>query len=139
MRIILILAIFLLSSCYRVHHDPIGKFYFSVEGMNKKELIAKLDAFSLKHNLAKQSEGGERLLPDKSNVIVSAYYKNENEIAILVNNYLNDNCYLAATYDYSKNNYELAQQIAIQLNTELTKKFNERIRFYSEPHCKSAI
>ena len=139
MRIILILASFLLSSCSRVHHDPIGKFYFSVDEMSKEELIAKLDAFSLKHNLIKQSEGGEHHLPEKSDDIVSAYYKNESEIAILVNNYLNQNCYFAATYDYSKSNFELAQQIATQLNTELTKRFNDRISFHSEPHCKSAI
>jgi hypothetical protein len=107
--------------------------------MSKEELIVKLDAFSLKHNFIKQSEGGEHHLPEKSDVIVSAYYKNESEIAILVNNYLNQNCYFAATYDYSKSNFELAQQIATQLNTELTKRFNERISFHLEPHCKSAI
>ena len=84
MRVILILVIFLLSSCSRVHHDPIGKFYFSVEKISKEELITELDAFSLVHNLIKQSEGGEHHLPEKSDVIVSAYYKNESDIAILI-------------------------------------------------------
>jgi len=139
MRVILILVIFLLSSCSRVHHDPIGKFYFSVEKISKEELITELDAFSLVHNLIKQSEGGEHHLPEKSDVIVSAYYKNESDIATLINNYLNKNCYFAAAYDYSKNNLEVARQIATQLNSELTRRFSERISFHSEPHCKSAI
>jgi hypothetical protein len=139
MRIILILAAFLLSSCSRIHYDPIGKFYFSVEEMNKEELIAKLDTFSLKHNLVEQSAGERNFRLEKPDVIVSAYYENESEIAILINNYLNSNCYLAASYDYSKKNFELAHQIAIQLNTELTKRFNGRISFHSEPHCKSAL
>ncbi|WP_158678974.1 hypothetical protein [Pseudoalteromonas sp. T1lg75] len=139
MRYLLLLLVVLLSSCSREHHPAIGGMQFSIEGLNKAELITHLDSFAHDNNLVKNYEGGERMLPEKAAVLVAAKYSLDKSIHIYVQNYLDHDCFFAAAYDFDKNNKKQALELARLLKNKLVKTFDARLTFYNDSQCKSAI
>jgi len=139
MRYLLIFCIILLSSCSREYHSAIGGIQFSINSVDKAELISKLDSFALTNNLNKVSEGGEQMLPEKAAVLVAAKYELDDSIHIFVQNYLDHECFFAAAYDHDKNNGKKALKIAKSLKQSLIQSFGTRLTFYSDSQCKSAI
>lgn len=62
MRLIITLCILLMvTSCSREVYSPIDSFYFSVNGLNKTELLITLDEFAKINDFRKLQEGGGKI------------------------------------------------------------------------------
>ena len=136
MRYFLIICVVLLASCSREYHSAIGAMQFTIEGVDKAELISKLDLFAISNNLEKISEGGEHMLPEKTAVLVAAKYSLNNSTHIFIQNYLSHECFFAAAYDYDKIDNDNAVVIAQLLKKELIKSFCTRLTFFKDSRCK---
>ena len=139
MRLIITLfTLLLMSSCSREVYHSIDGFYFTVQGLEKAELIIVLDDFSSIEGYEKLPEGGEKIMPNYKVNLMMARYKNDDGYQFSVNNILNKNCFSVSTHDMERRGEDEAKNISRQLKLRLETEYKSTFRIHKDQYCKIA-
>ena len=128
----------MVTSCSRKVYSPIDSFYFSVNGLNKTELLITLDEFAKINDFRKLQEGGGNMQPEIKKDFLLAVYKNDAGYEFKVNNILNKTCFAVNIYDKNKHGDEAAILLSKELNKWLALNYQDMFKLFQNQHCKNA-